>query len=189
MAANGNGRRASRGREACFAGTTLSTVAMMAIENVTAGQVMSKALVTAAPDDLLSEAEAVLIEHRIGGLPVVERGKLMGIVSRSDIVRVKVLMRSLDGLVTDRLRGDDQVDGFQHPDLPEFQGCRELLVSLKVRDAMHDEVATCAPSTPLADVARTMIRLHVHRVVVVEGEKPVGIVSSLDVVRFLVPAI
>jgi CBS domain-containing protein len=53
---------------------------------------------------------------------------------------------------------------------------------------MHDQVNTCTVDTPVVAVARMMIRLHVHRVIVVEGDRPLGVISSLDLVKLLVPA-
>jgi CBS domain-containing protein len=148
-----------------------------------AGQIMTKALICARPQQDLRELESLLVEHRIGGVPVVDQGRLVGAVSRSDITRVQVLLSSLDGQVTDELRWDDQADGFQHNERAEFQGFRQMLDKLKVKDAMHDQVVTCTPATLIAEVAETMVRQHVHRVIVVEGDRPVGIISSLDLVR------
>ncbi len=55
------------------------------IQAVLAGDVMTKALFTAHPDQPLAELELQLIEHRIGGAPVVDQGQLVGVISRSDI--------------------------------------------------------------------------------------------------------
>ena len=151
-----------------------------------AGQIMIKALICVGPQQCLRELELLLIEHRIGGVPVVDEGRLVGVVSRSDIARVQVLMNSLDGQVTDELRWDDQADGFQHNERAEFQGFRQILDRLKVKDAMHDQVVTCTPATLVAEVAESMVRQHTHRVIVVEGDRPVGIISSLDLVSLLV---
>lgn len=156
------------------------------LREIPAGQIMTRALVCATPEQDLLEIEAALIEHRIGGVPVVANGKLVGVLSRSDLARVQVLMDSLDGQVTDQFEWTEQADGFQHAQPPEFRGFRQMLAGLKVKDAMRDEVVTCRPTTPLGDVAKLMVGRHVHRVIVVEGDdRPVGILSSLDLVRLL----
>ncbi len=154
-------------------------------QTMPASRIMTKALVCAGPDQDLWEVESLLIEHRISGVPVVEHGKLVGVLSRSDIARVQVLMSSLDGQVTDQMRGYDQADGFQHNESAEFQGFRNQVSKLKVQDAMHDEVVTCVPSTPVSEVAARMVRMHIHRVIVVEGDYPVGIISSLDLAKLI----
>lgn len=48
---------------------------------------MSNQVVTVEPYLAVSEARALMIEHNIGRLPVVEGGRLIGIVSRTDILR------------------------------------------------------------------------------------------------------
>lgn len=49
--------------------------------------VMSTPARTIGPDDSLSAAAATLIQERIGALPVVEEGRLIGIVSTTDCLR------------------------------------------------------------------------------------------------------
>ncbi len=146
---------------------------------------MTRSLIVARPDQDLKDAERLLIEHRISGLPVLEGPNLVGVLSRSDIARVEVLMQSLDGLVWDRLNWDVQADGFKHTAGPEFEGFRKRLDKLKVRDAMSDRVVTCTPQTPVREVAAEMLQHHIHRIIVVEGKHPVGIVSSLDLARLI----
>lgn len=53
-------------------------------------QVMTREVVTVSPDLPIEEAARVMIDHRIGCLPVVEEGRLIGIISDTDIFRVFV---------------------------------------------------------------------------------------------------
>lgn len=53
----------------------------------TAGEVMSRDLVTVAPDAPLWEAVELMLEQGHKRLPVVEAGRLVGIVSRHDLLR------------------------------------------------------------------------------------------------------
>jgi CBS domain-containing protein len=152
---------------------------------LTAADVMSRSLVLARPDQDLLEVEGVLFERRISGLPVVENGALVGVISAGDVARVQVFMDSLDGQVTDNQDWSSQADGFQHKEPPAYHGFREMIAKFKVSDAMNDHVITCAPGASLASVAGQMLAEHVHRVIVVEQGKPVGIVSSLDLVKVL----
>ncbi len=48
-------------------------------------QVMTKKVVTVAPDDLLEVAALKMRDNRVGGLPVVENGKVVGIITESNI--------------------------------------------------------------------------------------------------------
>jgi CBS domain-containing protein len=155
------------------------------VRSLRAADVMTRALVCAHPDQDLLEVEGLLFERRISGLPVVEDDRLVGVLSASDVARVQVLMNSLDGQVNDRLDWPAQADGFQHADPPQFDGFRQMITRLKVRDAMQDQVAVCPPGQSLAQIAKTMLDERIHRVIVVEDSRPVGIISSLDLVKVL----
>lgn len=155
------------------------------LQSITAGQIMTRSLICATPQQDLTEAESLLIEHRVGGLPVVDNGKLVGVLSRSDLARVQVLLDSLDGQVTDQFEWAQQADGFQHAEPAEFRGFRQMLSGLKVKDAMRDELITCTKDTTVGEMAATMVRQKIHRIIVVERNRPVGIVSSLDLARLL----
>ena len=54
----------------------------------TVGEVMEDdAVVTCGPDDSLERAATLMHEHRVSRLPVVEGGRLVGIIGRTDIIR------------------------------------------------------------------------------------------------------
>jgi CBS domain-containing protein len=48
--------------------------------------------VTIGPEDRLEKAAGLMLQHRIGGLPVVEDGKVVGIITESDLFRAFVKM-------------------------------------------------------------------------------------------------
>lgn len=52
---------------------------------LTAREFMSPAVITISPDATIGEAAGLMVEHKIGGLPVVEDGKLVGMISETDI--------------------------------------------------------------------------------------------------------
>jgi CBS domain-containing protein len=157
---------------------------MPTLENTCARDVMTKSVIVVRPDQPLSEAERTLIQNRVSGLPVIAQNRLVGILTTSDIARVQVLMAALDGQVSDELT-ESHTDGFQHSDESQFQGFRQRLGQLRVKDAMRDQVITCSAETPVATIAARMVQDHIHRVVVVDGDRPIGIVSSLDLVKLL----
>ena len=49
--------------------------------------VMTKDVLTVAPNTMLSDASGLLVAHRIRRLPVVDNGKIVGIVARRDLLR------------------------------------------------------------------------------------------------------
>ncbi len=58
----------------------------------------------------------------------------------------------------------------------------DLLPPDAVAASMTADPVTARPMTPLRELARMMLDAHIHRIVIVdEGDHPVGIVSSTDV--------
>jgi acetoin utilization protein AcuB len=60
------------------------------LSRIRVGQVIQGSVITVGPDLPIEEAARVMIDHRIGCLPVVEDEKLVGIISDTDIFRVFV---------------------------------------------------------------------------------------------------
>src|SRR5438876_11705191 len=56
------------------------------LDTLSVKQVMSSDVVTTTPDTPLAEAARILTERKIGCLPVVEGGRLVGIVTETDFV-------------------------------------------------------------------------------------------------------
>ena len=50
--------------------------------------IMKRGIITVTPTTLASEAASLMTEHRIGALPVVEKEKLVGILTSTDILKV-----------------------------------------------------------------------------------------------------
>ncbi len=57
------------------------------ILGVTAGDIMSTPVMTCHPDADLEEVATLMVEKRANPVPVVEHGRLVGIVSRTDLIR------------------------------------------------------------------------------------------------------
>jgi CBS domain-containing protein len=55
-----------------------------------ASKFMTRELITVTPLTTMDRAAQIMLEHKIGGLPVLERGKLVGIITESDIFRMLV---------------------------------------------------------------------------------------------------
>ena len=54
----------------------------------TAGEIMSEPAVTIGPNASIEELAELMVDRRMNPVPVVEDGRLVGIVSRSDIIRL-----------------------------------------------------------------------------------------------------
>ncbi len=62
------------------------------LEELTLEDVMVRKPYTAHPEMLLDEAAQIILEKRIGGMPVVEEGKLVGIITVADILSAFITM-------------------------------------------------------------------------------------------------
>jgi len=51
-------------------------------------EVMTREVITVCPDCPLEEAARIMVDHKIGGLPVVEDGQLVGIITETDLFKV-----------------------------------------------------------------------------------------------------
>lgn len=60
------------------------------LDKLTVAEVMTSPVMTVAPDTDLYEVARLMLAHKIGGLPVMENGKLVGIITESDVFRVMV---------------------------------------------------------------------------------------------------
>lgn len=57
------------------------------LERTKVNVAMTEELVTVSPQTTIEQAAELLLKHKIGGLPVVEDGKLIGIITASDILK------------------------------------------------------------------------------------------------------
>ncbi len=60
------------------------------LDKVSAADIMRTDVVAVEPDAPLTEAAQLMLQHKISGLPVVENGQLVGILTESDILRAIV---------------------------------------------------------------------------------------------------
>jgi CBS domain-containing protein len=141
---------------------------------------MTTEVVTVTPETPLSEFARMCVEDGISGAPVVTvDGRLVGIVSRTDLLE-HLLEVGHEGRAGEGLRGLFLL-GEESLDVREGMASRSEIESLgQVSDILEPEVLTVAPDLPLAEVARRMWEKRVHRVVVVEGGRVAGILTSLD---------
>lgn len=155
---------------------------MTSITGLVAKDIMESSVVCIGLHERLDEIGEKLINSKVTGMPVVDEGRLVGIVTRSDVVRAPVHLKSMDEYVSDRLRENS----LQQQPSTDIQGFRSRLKYLTVADVMTTGVVTCAPDTPVEEIGTKMVRHHIHRIVVIVDDRPVGIVGSLDLVKLLV---
>jgi acetoin utilization protein AcuB len=82
-------------RQAAPSGATSLSIHEMhyLLEKLTIREIMTKQVVTIRPDQTVEEAALLLLGHRIGGLPVVQEGELVGIITETDILQAFLQLR------------------------------------------------------------------------------------------------
>jgi CBS domain-containing protein len=131
-------------------------------------ELMTENVVSVRPDASLREAAALLIEHRITGLPVVDAGGVVGVLSETDIVAKAIGAVDRGGPLL-WLFGPDPGD--------------DRVAAQTVGDAMSSPATTINPARPVHEAARKMISEGVNRLPVVDKGKLVGILTRADIVR------
>lgn len=148
--------------------------------------VMTREVLTVHPDMTLTELDEHLVEAQVSGAPVVEDGRVVGIISQTDVIRV----------LFGEQREAQKVSAFYGSPFPipipalehlaqDTRRIADHMTKLRVRDIASPAPGRVAPDTPVDEVARIMSRDGFHRILVAEGEKIVGIVSAMDIVRFV----
>lgn len=73
------------------------------VYEITVGEVMSATVVTVRPDQTMSELSILLKANRISGTPVVENGKLVGMVSIADLINA-LSNNDINALIRDKMK-------------------------------------------------------------------------------------
>jgi CBS domain-containing protein len=120
-----------------------------------------------------------MLQNHVSALPVVNgRGSCVGVISATDIL-------SLTQELEDELLALSKAKDYMRQRVAERLANSEMATE-RVQEVMTREVVRIEPGATLAAAAATMVRHHVHRVMVIDDEQRlVGIVSTMDVMRSL----
>lgn len=135
--------------------------------------VMTNLVVACRRQDTLQQAARKLLNNRISGSPVVEHGRLVGVVSEADIVTAYAPHAHRGA----RLIGSD-------PLMFLLKGTEPRESHRTVGDIMTTEVLTVSPDTSVWHAASLIDRHGVRRLPVVDDEGyVVGVLARADLVR------
>ena len=174
---------------------------------LTLREIMTREVVTIPPELSVRAAMDVLAEHHIGGAPVVVGDDVIGVISATDLLD---LARSLPGVPTERPvqeepgmwepaeevaeggeppsayfsemwpdAGAELEERFAETKTPEWDPLEEHIVS----EAMSRRVYSLPPSATVTAAADAMRRLGIHRVLVTQAGRLLGVVTAHDVAR------
>lgn len=141
-----------------------------------AKDIMTSPVITAGPETTVREIAALLLKQRISALPVLEKGRVVGMVSEADL-----LHRHEIG--TDRLPAGPWWLRLFGADRSPAEYVRSH--ARKARDIMTREVVSVSEDTPVARIADLLDKHGIKRVPVMRGKRLVGIVSRANLVQAL----
>ncbi len=149
-------------------------------------QIMQRNVQSVSSNLSLPDLEKAFVTAGVSGFPVVDEGVLVGIVSRSDVVKQLFLEHEAAETTSDFYFDRD---GFHEEQLVTFEQIAdrvgERIERLQVSDVMSRNLVKVGPDQTLRAVAQQMSAESVHRVLVTEQDQLVGIVTSFDLVELL----
>lgn len=152
--------------------------------DLTASQVMRRTVTTVPKTLPLPALERAFLMSGISGFPVIAGDELVGVVSRSDVIRQLQAEQVLAEGTSDFYR---DADGFH--EIPVQNGAQvserigQRMQSLTVADVMHSRLFAVGADQTLRVVAQTMADNNIHRVLVTREGRLLGLITSMDLVR------
>jgi CBS domain-containing protein len=140
-----------------------------------AKEIMSTPVVSVATETLVPEVAALLARHRISGVPVLEHGRLVGVVNEMDL-----LHRHEIGTEQIAEAGPWWICLFRAEPGPSHYVKSH---ARRARDVMTRTVDSVAENAPLSDIAARFDSRAVRRVCVVQESELIGVVTRADIVR------
>jgi CBS domain-containing protein len=152
---------------------------------ITAADLMNPEVLTVRENLSVRELARFLVDNEITGAPVEDAsGKLVGVVSLVDIASVA---SDSGDVSSDQSNPDFFVRGWEDAiDLEEMIDFRVDNEDLLVGEIMTPTVYSVAEDATVSEVAEMMLKGHLHRLLVTRDDKPVGIVSTSDLLGLLI---
>ncbi len=158
--------------------------AIRRLTSLSVGDVMASHVFPVSASQSMDDAAEMFVQHDISSAPVIdEQGQCVGMLSASDFLRRNALSRQRDAApeaAVDPSSADDECAGGSGPSAP--RDC--------VLEYMSGGVQSVPQHSTLLHAAEIMDAQHIHRLPVLDGAgRPVGIVSTMDIVAALRNAI
>lgn len=142
---------------------------------LTAADVMTREVVSVGPDTPVRAIAELLFTRRISGVPVLEDGRLIGVVSEGDLIGHAAAT------------GEQRRSWWLSALMNDSASARDYAKThgRTARDVMTSAVITIAETATLAEIAKTLERHRIKRVPVLREGKLVGIVSRGNLLQAL----
>lgn len=126
--------------------------------------IMTKKIITLNSNDELDTAERLFKENHIRHIPVVEGDKIIGMLSLTDLLRISF------------------ADGAYEEDIDVESIVYNMFT---ISQVMAKNLKSISSDTTIKEVAEILANNEFHALPVVDGEKLVGIVTTTDLIRYL----
>lgn len=127
-------------------------------------KIMATNLVTLSSKDDLLTAEKLFVKHKIKHIPVVKNKVIIGMLSYTDLQRVSYSDVSDD---------EKSIDSFVYN-------------TFSIEQVMAKNIVTVAPHATIKEAAELLTKKGFYALPIVEDSKLVGIVTTRDLVKYLV---
>ncbi len=127
--------------------------------------IMSRYIVAVTPNTSVLEVKSLFDINQFHHLPVVDKGKLMGIISKIDVYRVT----HCDTLF--RSKSDQDFND-------------RLLKSILAEEIMSEHLVVLSPTDTVTEAAALFSKNKYHALPVIDNGKFVGIVTTYDLIEY-----
>ena len=122
----------------------------------TVGSHMTRHVTIASPTDTIQKIYTMIMESGFSAFPVVKKKRVVGIISRRDLIRTRRVQSIIAGHA-----------------------------QTTIEEVMSKNVVTIGPDEPIGSAAELLVKHDVSRLPVIDGERIVGIVDRHDVLKGL----
>jgi len=126
--------------------------------------IMNRDVITCHPREKVSVILYKLKTFNISGMPVVLKGRLEGIITRTDIIEYLTM-----GLEVTEIDKEELLTKYNTP----------------VGEIMKRDVITVLPGTPVEEAAKIMVEHNINMLPVVQEGKLIGILTRGDIIKAL----
>ena len=131
-------------------------------QRVPVAQIMTKVLIAVPANKKISEVNELFKEYNIRHIPVTEGTKLVGVISKNDVSKLGYGVGEID------------------------QNALNMMYdTYELKDVMVKEPVTVSSETNIKDVAEILSEQSFHSLPVVDNNEVVGIVTTTDLVKYL----
>jgi CBS domain-containing protein len=148
-------------------------------------EVMNKDVIVCASDDTLGILADMFKKNHISGIPVVDKGKVVGLVSETDLIKLFKIPEYSNDLW---LPSPFEIIEIPIRNLVKLEETKKFFENMKLRpvkDIMTKTVHAISPDEDLEDASTMMVKYDVNRLPVIENGKLVGIVARSDIIKGL----